>query len=128
MEVLTEEAAVAVALTGVAMPGLEIGPAPTRLAATTTSLGETHATSATQNEETVAEMLEVAVVKVATEDSEIDAVDLEEIDEEATAVIAEETVAMTVMVVDTEVVPRVGVAEEEVEAIVTDPIKNSSFI
>ncbi len=73
-------------------------------------------------------MLEVAVVKVATEDSEIDAVDLEEIVEEATAVIAEETVAMTVMVVDTEVVPRVGVAEEEVEAIVTDPIKNSSFI
>ena len=143
VEVSTEEAGV-VALTEAAIPGLVIGPAPTRPAATTISRGETPATSATRNDKTVAEMLEVAVVKVATEDSEIAAVDSEEIvveamaaiaEEtavgivvEAMAVIAEETAVRTVMVVVVmEVVPCAAV-EEAVEAIVSDPIKNRTTI
>ena len=141
MEVSTEEEGVA--LTEAAIPVLEIGPAPTRPAATTISRGETPATSATLNEKTVAEMLEVDVVKVATEDLEIAAVDLEEIVVEAMAAIAEETAVMivveamaaieeeiavrTVMVVVMEVVPCAAV-EEEVEAIVNDPIKNRTTI
>lgn len=146
VEALTEAAVEEKVDNLTSIPDPEIGPAQTRHAEITTSHGGLPATSATQNDRKVQEMLEdleVAEAEVVedseeiaeeavTEDSAVTAVEVVIADLEAIVaadlVIAVETVEATaVMVVALEVVPCAVDEEEEVVVvgIVTDPIRTS---